>query len=99
MGDNIYTCFMIDDVATRPAHRGKGIAKALEEEAIRLAKKSGVSFMSAYTGVGAVNDKLMQSLGFQAVTCMHHLDKVLNTAKFVFRHTFDTLDLLRRGQP
>lgn len=99
VGGEIHACFMIDDVATHPAHRGKGIAKALEEEAIALAKRYHAQVMSAYTSVGAVNDRLMQSLGFKPVTRMHHLDKVLNVKELVFRHTFDTLDLIRMGQP
>lgn len=95
VGEQVYRAAMIDDVATHPDHRGRGIARRLEERAIELAKQRGADLLQAYTGVGAVNDRLLQELGFRPLAKIHHLVRVIDWPRLIFNYGFDLLALWR----
>lgn len=94
----VYCAAMVDDVATHPDHRGRGIARELEERAVELARQRGADLLQAYTGAGAVNDRLLQKLGFRPMAKVHHLAKIVDWPRLILHFGPDLVALWRLEQ-
>lgn len=77
-----FQCAMIDDVATHPDFRRRGIAKTLMKNALQHAINRGSAGIRLYAQKGSMPYKFYERLGFKEYTTVDYAFKILDLRAF-----------------
>lgn len=77
-GDTHYTFGMVDDVATLPSYRGRGVARKLMGHAIEFMRSQQCDASALYPAPGSVAVHLYRSLGYKDTHLFHTYVRMCN---------------------